>query len=224
MVDNFDYNNFNTPNSNLLSPEYTYNQNLNNDISKLMYDLYTTNMLIKVNIENKYLNYQNFKNLTEKDEKAIYNLALKYQANVLIDNQILILDSNLLERNSFNTFYNINDERIGKKINDKIFIGGCTVYVLQVMACNYEWISKYYHEPMEKVKNEKVPTFNFEIINDNSNTNYSNNIDNENINNRNNNDDCGIPLCCQYCICCIFIIFVIAISILSGGSVTIQFN
>ena len=50
-----------------------------------------------------------------------------------------------------NQFYQITDERIGMVVNNEFLIGGRTVKVLKVMACNLNWLKKYYFTPWKNI-------------------------------------------------------------------------
>ena len=135
----------------ILPNQNTPNPDLDNDISKLMYYLNCVNIVIQANIYHKYIDYLNSKNILKEDEKIILKLAQKYNPKILIDNGIFILNQNLLQGNSSNEFYQLNDQRIETKVNPDIVIEGNLIFVSQVMARNYGWISTYYHEPIERI-------------------------------------------------------------------------
>ena len=129
----------------LLPVQYTPNPDLDNDISKLMYYLNCVNIIIQSNIYHKYIDYLNPNNISKEEEEIILNLASKYKPKILIDNGVFIINQELLQGNSSNEFYQLNDQRIQTTVNPNILIEGNVISVLQVMACNYNWISTYYH-------------------------------------------------------------------------------
>ena len=97
-------------------------------------------------------------------------------------------------------------------------IEGNIIKVLQVMACNYGWISDFYHEPIENINRNKINrNLSPEIIVNNVNRRNRNNI------RRNNNNNFHIPQCCQFFICIIIIILVLVFSAISNKSITINF-
>ena len=72
-------------------------------------------------------------------------------------------------------------------------IEGNIIKVLQAMACNYGWISDFYHEPIENIIRNKVHRkFAHVIIVNNVNKRNRNNI------RRNNNNNFQIPRCCNW--------------------------
>ena len=229
MVDN-SYNAFNTPNQDLLPTQYTSNQIFDNDISKLMYYLYSINIVIEANIEKKYIDYQNSHNISKEDEDIIFNLASKYKPKIFVDNGIFIIDQNLLQDNSSNIFYQLNEERIGRYVNSQIMIEGNIIKVLQVMACNYGWISDFYHEPIENIIRNKVHRKLAPVIIDNNdnndnrnNRNNMNNRNNRNNINRNNNNNFHMPDWCKCFIYIIIIIIFVVLSMVSNGKIIINY-
>ena len=206
----------------LLPVQYTPNPDLDNDISKLMY-------------------YLNPNNISKEEEEIILNLASKYKPKILIDNGVFIINQELLQGNSSNEFYQLNDQRIQTTVNPNILIEGNVINVLQIMACNYNWISTYYHEPIESINKKKLNMANASnqqyqqpIINGNNNNgnlapfqvnqpnNASNNmaLDVNAINNRNNrvknnrNECCSetdAMRCCAYLIGALLAIIVVIV-------------
>ena len=164
----------------ILPIQNTPNPDLDNDISKLMYYLNCVNMVIQVNIYHKFIDYLNFDNISKEDEEIILNLALKYKPKILIDNGVFILNQNLLQGSSSNEFYQLNDQRIETKVNPDIVVEGNQIFVSQVMACDYGWISTYYHEPIEKINKAKLNNVNVSYqqpaINANNNMNNNRNM------------------------------------------------
>jgi len=54
--------------------------------------------------------------------------------------------------NSNNQFYKIEEERIGVHVNQELIIGGRSVKVLKLMACNNTWLSKNYYNPIKELE------------------------------------------------------------------------
>ena len=50
-----------------------------------------------------------------------------------------------------NEFYQITDQRIGIHVNQEIIIGGKSVRVLKIMACNSSWLNRNYINPVENI-------------------------------------------------------------------------
>ena len=242
MTDYMNPNNDNDSNEKLLPIlpiQKTPNPHLDNDISKLMYYLNCVNMVIQVNIYHKFIDYLNFDNISKEDEEIILNLALKYKPKILIDNGVFILNQNLLQGSSSNEFYQLNDQRIETKVNPDIVVEGNQIFVSQVMACDYGWISTYYHEPIERINKAKLNNVNVSYqqpaINANNNMNNNGNLvpfqikEPQNTNNkaldinaRNNNNTAQNyhNECCsaEDCVKCIIFIVVIIGGIIYGAA------
>ena len=133
-----------------------------NNIAKLMYYLDCVLTVIEYNRNSKLTDYKNYNNLNNEEEKLVIELALLLNPKIFIDAGIFILNSNLLPDSSDNKFYKITDETIGVHVNEKIFIGGRAVKVLNIMACNNSWIERNYINPIqrinEEIKNKKLLT------------------------------------------------------------------
>ena len=121
----------------LLENQDILNPELFNDISKLMYYLNCVNIVIQVNIHNKYINYFKPNNISKEDEEIILNLAQKYKPKFFVDNGVFIIN----QGNSFNVFYQLNDERIKTKVNPNILIEGNVINVSQVMRVDFNFLS-----------------------------------------------------------------------------------
>ena len=72
-----------------------------------------------------------------------------------MDYNIFILNSRLLRPEFDNEFFKITDERIGIHINEEVMLGGRQVKVLEIMACNENWIQTYYLDPIKNINNMK---------------------------------------------------------------------
>ena len=89
--------------------------------------------------------------MTSEEIAAVYALVTLLNPGLFINANIFIVDPNLLLDSSGNQFYKITDETIGVHVNQEIMIGGKTVKVLNVMACNDSWLSKYYYNPLNSI-------------------------------------------------------------------------
>ena len=70
---------------------------------------------------------------------------------LFINAGIFIVNSDLLPNSTLNQFYKITDETIGVHVNEEIMIGGKTVKLLNVMACNKNWLLRSYYNPLNTI-------------------------------------------------------------------------
>ena len=126
----------------------------NDNIAKLMYYLDCVLLVIEYDGSNKLTDYQHYYNLNNEEKKAVIQLALLFNPKLFIDSSIFIVSEDLLPDSSDNKFYKITDERIGVHVNQNIMIGGRTVKVLNIMACNTSWLNRNYFTPLERINNE----------------------------------------------------------------------
>ena len=124
----------------------------NNVIAKLMYYLHCVTVVIDYERDNILTDYKNYNDLSNEQLEAVYNLALLLEPKLFISAGIFIVDSKLLPDDSDNQFYKITDERIGFHINQNLMIGGKVVKVLNVMACNDSWLTRFYYLPLQEIK------------------------------------------------------------------------
>jgi len=121
----------------------------NNTMAKLMYYLHCAVTVIQY--ENSVLtDYQNYDDLSGEELLAVYELAKLLNPSLFINAGIFILDQRLLV-DSDNQFYEITDETIGVHVNQEIVIGGRSVKVLKVMACNRLWLTRNYYGPIQEI-------------------------------------------------------------------------
>ena len=121
----------------------------NNAIAKLMYYLDCITAVLDID-DSKLNDYQNYDELTGEQLLAVYLLAKLYHPSILIKSGVFILDEKLLYDTN-NQFYEITDETIGFHASREIVIGGKTIKVLKCMACNDNWLSKYYFTPIQQI-------------------------------------------------------------------------
>ena len=122
----------------------------NNIIAKLMYYLSCISSVIEYD-DNTLTDYQNYDDLTDEQLLAVLALAKLMDPQLFIDAGIFIVDPKLLPDSSGNQFYKITDETIGFHVNQEIMIGGRSVKVLKVMACNKSWLLNYYYHPINTI-------------------------------------------------------------------------
>ena len=131
------------------------------DVAKLMYYLSCVDTVINYQEIDKLSDYENYDLLTADDLLELFKLVLIFNPKYFVEKGIFIIDENLLPDNLNNQFYQITDERIGIHVNNEIFIGGRTVKVLKVMACNMDWLIEYYFMPWKNIfeKTEQVERY-----------------------------------------------------------------
>ena len=123
----------------------------NDDVAKLMYYLSCVDTVINYNEIDRLTDYENYDLLSVDDMAELFKLVLLFNPKIFIDAGIFILDPVLVPDDSDNEFYQITDERIGIHVNSEIVIGGRTVKVLKVMACNLDWLNTFYFEPWKNI-------------------------------------------------------------------------
>ena len=120
-----------------------------NAIAKLMYYLDCVATVIQYD-DRTLTDYQNFDELTGQQLLAVYQLAKLLNPSLFIRAGIFIIDESLLIDTS-NQFYEIEDETIGVHVNHEIMIGGRSIKVLKLMACNQGWLTRNYYGPIERI-------------------------------------------------------------------------
>ena len=120
-----------------------------NPIANLMYYLNCVATVIDYH-DPLLTDYHNYDLLSGEELLAVYQLATLLNPQLFIQAGIFIVDQNLLLDFS-NQFYEIADETIGIHVNSEIIIGGKTVKVLKVMACNENWLVDSYYKPMNQI-------------------------------------------------------------------------
>ncbi len=121
----------------------------NNAIAKMMYYLHCVSVVIDYH-DRTLTDYQNYDELTAEQLLAIYLLVKLLHPSLFIDKGVFIVDKKLLIDTN-NQFYEITDETIGFHASREIVIGGKTVKVLKLMACDNDWLSDYYYKPIKEV-------------------------------------------------------------------------
>ena len=152
----------------------------NNDIAKLMYYLSCVSSVIQYD-DNTFTDYQNYYKLTVEEYAAVLALASILNPQLFIEANIFIVNPNLLFDSSGNQFYKITDETIGVHVNQEIMIAGGAVKVLNVMACNNNWLLEYYYTPINAIKrmiSRKDIGYGEQVVNTSSSTSTSNPVTN----------------------------------------------
>ena len=144
---------------------YSVNEDNYNKFFNILQGLFFTIEIVKNSNKDIFkFNYAKitYKNKNKVDEKicsrefdelldSIIKNDIKGNPKIFIDAGIFILDPVLVPDDSDNEFYQITDERIGIHVNSEIVIGGRTVKVLKVMACNLDWLNTFYFEPWKNI-------------------------------------------------------------------------
>lgn len=121
----------------------------NNAIAKMMYYLNCVSVVVDYH-DRTLTDYQNYDELTASQLLAIYLLIKILPPSLFIEKGIFIVDKKLLIDTN-NQFYEITDETVGFNASREIEIGGKTVKVLKLMACDDDWLSTYYFMPIKQV-------------------------------------------------------------------------
>ena len=121
------------------------------DVARLMYYLSCVDTVINYQGIDNLSDYQNYDLLTVDEMVELFKLVLIFNPKYFVEKGVFIIDENLLPDGLGNQFYKITDERIGIHVNNEIFIGGRTVNVLKVMACNMDWLVRNYFRPWKNI-------------------------------------------------------------------------
>ena len=121
------------------------------DVAKLMYYLSCVDTVINYNEIDNLTDYENYDLLTLEEMTLLFKLVLLFNPEIFISAGIFILDENLLTYGMDNQFYQITDERIGIHVENEIMLGGRSVKVSKVMACNESWLIRNYYRPWKNI-------------------------------------------------------------------------
>ena len=121
------------------------------EVAKLMYYLSCVDTVINYQEIDKLSDYENYDLLTADDLLELFKLVLIFNPKYFVEKGVFIINENLLPNGLGNQFYKITDERIGIHVNNEMFIGGRTVNVLKVMACNMDWLIRNYFTPWKNI-------------------------------------------------------------------------
>jgi hypothetical protein len=120
-----------------------------NAIAKLMYYLNCIGVVIDYQ-DSVLTDFQNYDELSGEQLLAVYQLAKLLNPSIFIQYKIFMLDQSLLI-NADNQFYEITNEFVGLHATREIMIGGKSVKVLKLMACNSRWLNNYYYRPIQEI-------------------------------------------------------------------------
>ena len=120
-----------------------------NAMAKIMYYLDCVFAVVDYH-DSTLTDYKNYDEIKVSKLLVIYELAKLFHPSLFIDKGVFIVDEKLLIDTN-NQFYEVTDETIGFHASREIVIGGKTVRVLKLMACNDEWLSKNYFKPIKEI-------------------------------------------------------------------------
>ena len=123
-----------------------------NDIARLMYYLSCVATVIDHDKADILIDYEHYYLLSEAEKDLLIELASLFNPLIFLDAGIFIRDDSLIPPDADNEFYQITDHRIGIHVNEEVMIGGHSVKVLKVMACNDTWLTKFYINPLNNFK------------------------------------------------------------------------
>ena len=121
------------------------------DVARLMYYLSCVDTVIDYEGIDNLSDYQNYDLLTVDEMAELFKLVLIFNPKYFVEKGVFVVNENLLPNGLGNQFYKITDERIGIHVNNEMFIGGRTVNVLKVMACNMDWLIRNYFTPWKNI-------------------------------------------------------------------------
>ena len=122
-----------------------------NDIARLMYYLSCVDTVINYQEIDRLSDYKNYASITREEFVELFNLVMILNPKFFIEKGVFIINQNLLPYDLGNQFYQITDERIGIHVNSEMLIGGRSVKVLRIMACNKDWLIRYYFNPWKNI-------------------------------------------------------------------------
>ena len=141
-----------------------------NNLARLMYYLSCVFTVIQYEGYNKFSDYKNYYNLTEKEKGVLYDLVIKFSPSLFVNAGIFIVNPQLLNGNNSNGFFKVTDEKIAIHVNQEMMIGGKAVKVLKIMVCTESWLDNNYFNPLKGINDELNCTGN-DIIKYNSSIN-----------------------------------------------------
>ena len=121
------------------------------DVARLMYYLSCVDTVIDFQGNDRLSDFRNYDSLTQEELVKLFELVIIFNPKYFVEKGVFIIDENLLPNDTGNQFYKITDERIGIHVNNEMFIGGRTVQVLKVMACNKDWLIRNYFKPWKNI-------------------------------------------------------------------------
>ena len=124
------------------------------DVARLMYYLSCVDTVINYQGNDRLSDFRNYNSLTRDELVELFKLVIIFNPKYFVEKGVFIINENLLPNGLGNQFYKITDERIGIHVNNEMFIGGRTVQVLKVMACNMDWLIRNYFKPWKNIFEE----------------------------------------------------------------------
>ena len=144
-----------------------------NDYAKLMYYLSCVDTVINYGKSDMLSDFQHYYLLNPAQKEVLLKSCEIFNPKIFIKAGVFIIDEKLIPNNYDNQFYQITDQRIGFHVNQEIVIGGRTVKVLKVMACNLNWLNKYYITPIKNIHSMKDFIYSFaKVLATSSSNNY----------------------------------------------------
>ena len=125
-----------------------------NPYAKLLYYLNCVATVIDFH-DRDFLDCQNYDKLPYEILDKVYKTAKEFHPKLFIDAKVFIVNPDIIPQGFGNQFFEINDETIGVHVNERILIGKVEVKVLNVMACKYNWLNKFYFTPIEIIDRDK---------------------------------------------------------------------
>lgn len=127
----------------------------NDCTARLMYYLNCMCHLLDLNDDasiQRYRNYNNYENMTQRDKNAIIRLCQLLNPRFLI-NKCIFQSDELCGSNS-NKFYELTSNKVSFSTVDSILIGGVSRNVNNIMVFKMEWLRRYYTNPLEELIEE----------------------------------------------------------------------
>ena len=119
-----------------------------NNLAKLMYYLNCVTGVIQYDENNKFLEYQKYYLLSEKEEQLVVIIAILFDPKILISQSLFLVGSEYVPSGKTNQFYELTNNKFGIHINSEVIIGGVARKVLKFMGCTQSWLDDNYYEPI----------------------------------------------------------------------------
>ena len=124
-----------------------------NDYAKLMYYLNCVSSIVDFDIPRKYINYDEYYNLSYSEKKELLALCILLEPSLFTNSHLFILDENgEILKTSNNEFYELKATQFGLHINSEILIAGKMVRALKIMIFDSYWMRKFYYNPIKSIQ------------------------------------------------------------------------
>jgi hypothetical protein len=122
----------------------------NNNLAKLMYYIKCATSVIQYDLDDRIINYKNYKLLSAEEEKLVVDLAKILEPDFLIQYNIFLVGDNYLTAEAAdNEFFEVTNNQFGLHVSSEIMVAGVARKVNKIMVCRKCWIQENYYDPMD---------------------------------------------------------------------------